>query len=216
MTRATGGRGEETRQALLEAATDIFGRKGFDASTRELATAAGVNLAAIPYYFGTKENLYVACAEHIATRMTAHIGPRLQQVGEMVEQLSPGDRERARQVIILVLSGLAEAMVKEEAATWARFIIREQMEPTEAFERIYEGVMARLLAILRAVIGRALKADPSSEEIRLRAIGAASQVLVFRAARAAVMRQLGWKEIGKREMAAIRTVIERAAAAAVS
>ena len=31
-------------------------------------------------------------------------------------------------------------MVRPESAAWARFIVREQMEPTEAFDVLYGGV----------------------------------------------------------------------------
>lgn len=204
-------RGEETRRALLDAATDIFGRKGYEASTREIAAAAGVNLAAIPYYFGTKDDLYIACAEGIAQRMLAHVGPRLDQAQARLRQSPPDDPEAAREVILGLLNGLASAMVDTESATWARFIIREQMEPTEAFERIYNGVMTRLLTALRQAIARAGGIDPDSQEAGLRAIAAVSQVLVFRAARAAVLRQLGWRDIGPPELDAIQSAVERAA-----
>ena len=53
---AAAPRGEDTRQRLIEAALKIFGESGFEgASTRMLADAAGANLAAIPYHFGSKE-----------------------------------------------------------------------------------------------------------------------------------------------------------------
>lgn len=58
-----GNRGDVTREKLLSASVDVFGRYGFDgATTRMLADAAGVNLQAIPYYFGGKEGLYIATA----------------------------------------------------------------------------------------------------------------------------------------------------------
>ncbi|MBN9445309.1 MAG: TetR family transcriptional regulator, partial [Bosea sp.] len=49
---------EGTRQALIRAGLDLFGRNGFDAtSTREIAQAAGVNSAGIAYHFGGKDGL---------------------------------------------------------------------------------------------------------------------------------------------------------------
>ena len=46
---------------LLEAAEDLFCRRGFkDTSVRQIAAAAGCNVAAINYYFGGKEKLYIA------------------------------------------------------------------------------------------------------------------------------------------------------------
>src|SRR3546814_8615422 len=71
-----GDRGEETRQRLLDAAIDVFGRCGYEgASTRALAGAAGANLAAIPYHFGGKEGLYLAAATHIAEQIGGRMGP---------------------------------------------------------------------------------------------------------------------------------------------
>src|SRR3546814_4183421 len=66
-------RGDTTRQKLLRASIDVFGRHGFDgATTRTLADAAGVNLQAISYHFGGKDGLYVAAAEHIAAMIAGH------------------------------------------------------------------------------------------------------------------------------------------------
>jgi AcrR family transcriptional regulator len=49
----------ETQQRLLDAAEILFADKGFDAvSVRDIAGAAGVNVAAVNYHFGGKERLY--------------------------------------------------------------------------------------------------------------------------------------------------------------
>jgi AcrR family transcriptional regulator len=51
----------ETRQRLLEATRECLGRKGLAATTsRDIARTAGANLAAITYYFGSKEELVAA------------------------------------------------------------------------------------------------------------------------------------------------------------
>lgn len=53
--------GAEARKRLLHAALRLFADKGFaKTSTREIAQAAGVNIAAISYYFGDKTGLYRA------------------------------------------------------------------------------------------------------------------------------------------------------------
>ena len=65
-------RSDATRAALVAAGLDLFGRRGFEAtSTREIAAAAGVNLAAIAYHFGSKDGLRLACADFIAARTLA-------------------------------------------------------------------------------------------------------------------------------------------------
>jgi TetR/AcrR family transcriptional regulator, regulator of cefoperazone and chloramphenicol sensitivity len=51
----------KTRQRLLDAASELFGEKGFRlAGTREICRKAGTDIAAIHYHFGNKENLYEA------------------------------------------------------------------------------------------------------------------------------------------------------------
>lgn len=53
--------GQEARQRLLDAALKLFADQGFaKTSTREIAQAAQVNIAAISYYFGDKAGLYRA------------------------------------------------------------------------------------------------------------------------------------------------------------
>lgn len=47
------------RERLLDAAEGLFAEHGFDkTSVRELAAAAGCNIASVNYYFGGKRNLY--------------------------------------------------------------------------------------------------------------------------------------------------------------
>src|SRR3989344_5438013 len=65
-------RGLQARERMLHAALDQFGRHGFDGTTtRMIAAAAGMNLGAIPYYFGTKEELYVEAAGFLADAIQA-------------------------------------------------------------------------------------------------------------------------------------------------
>jgi AcrR family transcriptional regulator len=48
----------DTRDALLKAATVLFADRGLDAvSVRDITNAAGANIGAITYYFGSKEEL---------------------------------------------------------------------------------------------------------------------------------------------------------------
>ena len=53
--------GTEARCRLLNCALNLFAKYGFSkTSTRAIATAAGVNIASISYYFGDKAGLYNA------------------------------------------------------------------------------------------------------------------------------------------------------------
>lgn len=51
----------DTRTAVLDAGRTLFARKGFDgASIRAITAAAGANLGAVTYHFGSKRALYEA------------------------------------------------------------------------------------------------------------------------------------------------------------
>ncbi|UCC98088.1 MAG: TetR/AcrR family transcriptional regulator [Phycisphaerales bacterium] len=54
-----GNSAKGVRDRLLDAAEELFSERGFDGtSVRELAVAAGCNVASVNYYFGGKEKLY--------------------------------------------------------------------------------------------------------------------------------------------------------------
>jgi AcrR family transcriptional regulator len=64
-----------TRQALLDAARTLMARHGVEGtSTRDVATAAGVNQALVYRYFGSKEKLFAEAADsdpRVADRVLA-------------------------------------------------------------------------------------------------------------------------------------------------
>lgn len=81
-----------TAAALLEAARDIFATHGYDgASVRAITTAAGANLGAITYHFGSKRELYdevvgsiVAPLAERVERVVGSGGPVLSRAGAVV------------------------------------------------------------------------------------------------------------------------------------
>jgi AcrR family transcriptional regulator len=55
----------DKRTQILSAAEQLFAEKGFEGTTvRDIAHMAGVNLAMISYYFGSKEKLFEALVEY--------------------------------------------------------------------------------------------------------------------------------------------------------
>lgn len=70
MARPANANPDETRRRLLDVALAQFAARGFDgASTRELAAAAGVNVATLNYYFGSKQGLYDATVDEVYRRL---------------------------------------------------------------------------------------------------------------------------------------------------
>lgn len=197
----------ETRERLLRAAVEVFSRHGFaETSTRMLAAAAEVNLQAIPYHFGSKEGLYQAAAMHIADQVLEHLSPWRERARVRLAA-GPLSAAEARTMLAEMLSVMAGMLLMERSAPIARFVVREQMEPTDAFDHLYGRVIEPQLELARKLVGPLLGADPRSARVRLRTLALIGSVLFFRFGHATARRQLGWTEIGPRELAAIRGMV---------
>lgn len=172
---------------LLEAAVDRFGQAGFEgASTRDIASACGTAMSSITYHFGGKQGLYLACADHIAAQIQASHRPGLTAIAAN----PPQDAESARAALLLLLEGFGRLMLAPESERWSQFIVREQQQPTEAFERLYAQVMQpvletaiRLIALVRPAL--------SEKERRNLVINVVGMALVLRLGRACVSRVMG-------------------------
>ncbi|HEY0271316.1 MAG TPA: CerR family C-terminal domain-containing protein, partial [Sphingomonas sp.] len=197
--------GRVSHARLLDIAIREFGTKGLEgASTRGIAAAAGTAMSAITYHFGGKDELYRAVARYIAERIAEQFAPAL-----MAVRAEPADDGpvRARAQIKAIFSIFIAMLLQPESASWARFIVREQMEPTPAFDELYNGPMGPMLGHVTALVRRVAAQRIDESEARLRAIALFGQVLVFRVARATVMRSTGWAEIGAEQADAVQAVV---------
>ena len=113
-TTMTSTRGDTTREALIRAAIEIFGRDGFGAaSTRAISESAGVNQALIGYHFGGKPGLYLAALKFIADSVTARMGPLVGAIETELgaDEATSASEKSARRALAL-LHGLTDALVQ--------------------------------------------------------------------------------------------------------
>ena len=162
-------------------------------------------MSSITYHYGGKEGLYLAAAGHIAKQMGERMKPAL------ATSETPGCEgegpDAALTEFLAIIDRFVEVMVHPESAAWARFIVREQMEPTEAFQVLYGGVMGRLVDRLSALIVRIGGGRCTVAEARLKTLAIVGQALVFRVARATLLRVTGWTDLDTTGAAAIRRII---------
>lgn len=187
---------DQTRAALIAAALDLFGRKGFDAtSTRDIAAAAGVNIAGIAYHFGGKDGLRTACATHVAETMGALFAPHL-----AAPVAAPDAPQRLEQ---MVRGFIAFMLGRREAESLARFVVREQMDRTPAFDILYGGVFLpvhrHVCRLWAAATGQAAEAPAT----RLAVFALMGQALYFRLAWPIVGRRMNWRAAGPAQVAAV-------------
>ena len=220
MDTGSRGRGDATREALIRAGLEIFGRDGFHAaSTRAIAGAAGVNQALIGFHFGGKQGLYLAVFEHVADGISARMEPVLQAISARLqdrrgEPASMAARlRRYLPLVYQVTDALVTMFTSEEARSWARLILREQQDPGEAFEKCFGRSIGTVLSVLTEVIARTQRRNADDRRVRLMVFTIIGQALIFRAASAAVLAHLGSSRLDSRDIAAIQAQIRRNVAA---
>ncbi len=194
---------EKTRAALIEAGLRLFGEKGFAAaSTREIAAEAKANIGSIAYHFGGKEQLRDACAAHIVGTIAEVAAPVL------ATSPLPADPAEAERLLHLAAERMAGFLVAApQVSGFVQFILREIQHPGPAFDIIYAGLVETVHRRLCAIWAAASGNDPESDATKIAVFTMIGQAVYFRIAREAVMRRMGWNEIGPAEGSLITTTI---------
>lgn len=144
------------REQLIAHGTRIFATKGYAAATtREICDAAGVNVAAIHYYFGDKEGLYRAALLQPIREMTAAFGrfddPQLSFDAALRMFLAP----------FLTLPGGDD----DAGAQVMRMHLREMIEPSEVFREITTQTIVPAHNALASVLARHAGLDRPDADI---------------------------------------------------
>ncbi|WP_320043556.1 CerR family C-terminal domain-containing protein [uncultured Desulfobacter sp.] len=207
MTKKDNTPKSETKERLLEAAIDVFGRHGFDsATTRMIAKAGNVNIAAIPYYFGGKGGLYQAVINHIAGHIKNEAGDLLEQIGGMTFNQKDGPKQ-ARKLIQAVLERFINFIAgSEQGPRFSRIILREQMFPSPAYDTIFEGFLKPVLDALSTLI-MAASGESDPRQATFKAMTLMGQVIIFRVARETIVRGLDLEGYSPQELEEIRRVV---------
>lgn len=128
---------ERSKERILNAAERLFSAHGIDGvSVRQIAAAAGVQLALLTYYFGTKDGLYRAVFERRIAPISAARRARLVEI--MARRRPPPRIEE-------VLDALARPWVELRRHRWGahytRLIAREVSDPREGRRGIVEDLL---------------------------------------------------------------------------
>jgi AcrR family transcriptional regulator len=125
---------DRTRTLILEAAERLYAERGFaDVTLRDIVALAGVNLAAVNYHFGSKDELI---AELFATRGLATNRERLSEL-KAAEEAGGGRADIDAILHALVGPTLRGCLGPDnERSTAARFMIRASIESVTPIRRI--------------------------------------------------------------------------------
>jgi len=143
-----------TRESLLEAACDVFCRKGFrDATIAEISKLAGTNIASVNYHFRSKETLYIeAWRRSFQESIKAH-----PLDGGLSDDAPVEDRLRAH--IFATISRLADKNNKE---FW--FVQREFASPTGLLEEVIREEITPVRKITENLVRELLGPHASKDD----------------------------------------------------
>jgi AcrR family transcriptional regulator len=125
---------DQTRTAILAAAERLYADRGFgDVTLRDIVAEANVNLAAVNYHFGSKDELI---AELFVTRSLALNRERLREL-KAAEDAGGGTAEISDILRALVGPTLRGCLgPNNQRSTAARFMIRVSIESVPPIRRI--------------------------------------------------------------------------------
>jgi len=140
-----------TKERILCAAEDLFARHGFaGASLRQVTAAAKVNLAAVNYHFGSKENLI---SELFRRRLDELTAERLAMLAKLEAQ---GQPQLEAVLGAFVLPALELGSDRIGGATFMRVLARAYAEHDQTLRiflsRNYGHVLKRFAAALAPLL----------------------------------------------------------------
>jgi AcrR family transcriptional regulator len=161
---------EDTRLQILRAAGPIFAERGYQSTTvREICKAASANVAAVNYYFGDKEGLYLESVK-LAARQQAERFP----LPDRPPEISPEVR-----LYDFILTLLTRLLDKDQP--WqTRLMMREVLRPTSACRELVEGHMRPHFEILLQVLGELVSPKTSPTQLRQIGFSVVGQCLHYR------------------------------------
>jgi AcrR family transcriptional regulator len=161
---------DTTRERIAEAAGEIFAERGFDATTvRDICQRAGANVAAVNYYFGDKQRLYVEAV------VRAHRW-RMEQarLPEWSDNTPPETK------LADFIATFFRRVLTGPDDTWhTKLVLREMANPTAACAELVQSSIRPQFEILLAILSELLPTDVSAEQLRLTAFSIVGQCLFY-------------------------------------
>ncbi len=192
---------EDTRALLLATAVRLFGTHGYDGvTTRMLAEAAGANIAAIKYHFGSKDELYLGVIDHIVQLVTPRLDLVLSMAGQ-ARSIASNDPTRQAVLVTQLVEAVLSILLRTPALKpMVPFVLRELFVPGPHFNRLYDAVPRRLHEALTDLVAWVLGMAADAPETIVRTHALVGQLVVFQIGRGILQRRLGIDDYGDAEI----------------
>ena len=146
-SKTNGGSDKPVQDRLLDVAEDLFCERGFEGtSVRELAGAAGCNIASVNYYFGGKEKLYIEMFRR-------HMNRLLNEQIENTQKVMNSDHPTLEQLLrSLVVSSLRTLNSDGGERPLMKMMVREILDPHLKTAIMVDELIGKFLTELRNAI----------------------------------------------------------------
>ncbi len=185
----------ETRQRIIDTSLRLFAEHGFKGvSVRDISAAAGVNVAAISYHFGSKQGLYHTIFAMVLDEDEGRFTEQMANVATLLGRAG-GDRVLLAAAVEILAAGTVGRIATYEHTHWFSVLLaRELALPGELFDLIYRRRAEPLLGMMTRLVAAAWGLAAEDPSARLCANVLYGQVgnLVF--SRPVLWRQLGWED----------------------
>ena len=199
-------KGEQAKNQLIAAALAQFGEYGLHATTRDIAAQVGQNIAAITYYFGSKEDLYLACGQWIADFIGSQFRPHAEEAERLFAQPEP-DRGAMRELILRACKNMIMLLTQDDTVNLSKFISREQLSPTAAYQLVHDQVINPLHTHLTRLIAAYTGGDANDTQMILHTHAILGEVLAFRLGKETILLRTGWSQFDEDKTALIDQTI---------
>jgi AcrR family transcriptional regulator len=200
-------RGEKTMEQMLAAGVEAFARFGPEGvTTRHLAKVAGVNSAAIQYYFGGKEGYYLAVVRYLMKKLAKPFLAVLDEISDRFDRSEPNSRDAGILLFQLLRNMVTRILLTPEAQFFAGISTREHLNPTAAYEIIYDAI-SKMHGMIAKLVGCALGIPANSPDAIIRAHAILGQALIFRTGATTLCRRLDLQTIDHEQAERIATIV---------
>jgi AcrR family transcriptional regulator len=161
---------DTTRERIIDAAGEIFAQRGFDSTTvRDICQSAGANVAAVNYYFGDKQRLYVeAVVRAHRWRMQRALLPEWSVNTTPEEKLTD-----------FITTFIRRVRTGPDDTWHSRLIMREILNPSEACAELVQSSIRPQFEVLIGILRELLPDVGGEEELHLTAFSIVGQCLFY-------------------------------------
>lgn len=147
-----------TKERILHAAEDLFAQHGFaGTSLRQVTSRADVNIAAVNYHFGSKENLVHEVFKH---RMDEMSEKRLSQLSKALEK-DPHDLES---ILLAFIQPALALTLDRHGGSFVRVLARAYAEKNDGLRNFLSENYGQVLRAFAQAIAQCLP-NLSKEEL---------------------------------------------------